>query len=177
VKQLREYNINFGNLKLGKHNYEFTVDDNFFTFFEYSLVKKGKVAVELVLEKQKETLLILHFKLKGNITFECDRCLDEFNYPINSEHTLLVKLDAKNEGNDDDLIFLSPETYQLDVSPYIYEYITLNVPLKRVCETGNKTCNQHMINYLNHVNEQDKDDTNIDPRWEGLKNINKDNKN
>ncbi len=176
MKQLREYNINFGNLKLGKHNFEFTADDAFFSLFEYSLVKKGNVAVTLVLEKQRETLLILNFTLKGNITMECDRCLDEFNFPVNSENRLLVKLDAKQEGNDDDLIFLSLDAYQIDVSPFIYEFINLSLPLKRVCESGGKTCNPNMIEYLDHVNEQENDnpDDNIDPRWEGLKRINKD---
>jgi uncharacterized metal-binding protein YceD (DUF177 family) len=33
-----------------------------------------------------------------------------------------------------------------------------------------------MIKYLDNVNEQEQDEENIDPRWEGLKNINKDNK-
>lgn len=175
MKQLKEYNINFGSLKLGKHLFEFTADDNFFSFFDYSLVKKGKVEVSLVLEKQRESLLILHFTLKGAITLECDRCLDEFDYPIKSEHRLLVKLEGKQQENDnDELIFLSPETYHLDVSPYIYEFINLNLPLKRVCEEGGKTCNPNMINYLDQVNEQEDKDKEIDPRWEGLKRINKD---
>ncbi|RYD82344.1 MAG: DUF177 domain-containing protein, partial [Sphingobacteriales bacterium] len=149
---------------------------NFFSFFEYSLVKKGDVNVDLQLEKQRETLLILDFTLKGNIKLECDRCLDEFPYPVNTKNRLIVKLDAKNEGDDDELIFLSPETYMLDVSLYIYEFINLSLPLKKVCEEGGKTCNENMIDYLDHVNEQDENEENIDPRWEGLKNINKDNK-
>jgi uncharacterized protein len=154
LKQLKEYNINFGSLKLGKHLFEFTVDDDFFSHFEYSLVKKGHVEVSLVLEKQRESLLILNFTLNGTITLECDRCLDEFEYPVKSENRLLVKLDGKQEENDnDELIFLSPETYHLDVSPYIYEFINLSLPLKRICEEGNKDCNENMINYLDHVNE------------------------
>ncbi|MGZ5281205.1 MAG: YceD family protein [Bacteroidia bacterium] len=176
MKQLKEYIINFGNLKLGKHLFEFTADDDFFSLFEYSLAKKGHVEVALVLEKQRDSLLILNFTLKGKITLECDRCLDEFDYPIQSEHRLLVKLEGKQEESDnDELIFLSHDTYMLDISPYIYEFINLSLPLKRVCDEGGKTCNPNMINYLDHVNEQENDDTEIDPRWEGLKRINKDN--
>lgn len=172
MNRLREYIINFGNLKIGKHEYDWTIDEDFFKEFEYSLVKKGRLDVHLTLEKQKETLLILNFTIKGTIELECDRCLDEFDYPVDSANRLLVKLSDKEEGSEDDdeLIFLGAEDYQLDVSPYIYEYINIALPLRHVCEEVNKECNQKMIAQLNQVNRHEEDD-NTDPRWDQLKNI------
>jgi uncharacterized metal-binding protein YceD (DUF177 family) len=170
VNRLREYIINFGNLKLGQHEYDWTIDEDFFKEFEYSLVKKGRLDVHLVLEKQKETLLILNFTIKGAIGLECDRCLDEFDYPVDISNRLLVKLTDKEESSEDDeLIFLGAEDYQIDVSPYIYEFINIALPLRHICEEVNKECNQKMITHLNEVNRHEEDST--DPRWDQLKNI------
>lgn len=172
MNRLGEYIINFGNLKIGKHEYEFSINEDFFKEFEYSLVKQGKLEVKLSLEKQKETLLILDFTIKGSIRLECDRCLDEFDYPVDSSHRLIVKLTDKEAGSEDDdeLIFLKAEEYQLDLSPYIYEFINIALPLRHVCEEANKACNQKMIAHLQNVNEHE-EDKNIDPRWDQLKNI------
>jgi uncharacterized metal-binding protein YceD (DUF177 family) len=170
LKKLREYVINFGNLKPGTHDYSFSVNEDFFSEFEYSLVKKGEIEVQLVLEKQKETLLILNFELKGYIVLECDRCLDEYEYPIDSKHRILVKLDTKETESEDDLIFLPIDAYELDVRPLIYEFINLSLPLKKTCEEVGKTCNPKMLDYLDHINDKGDSDS-IDPRWEELKRI------
>jgi uncharacterized metal-binding protein YceD (DUF177 family) len=172
VKALREYLINFGNLKQGKHEYDFTVDEKFFGEFEYSLVKNGNVKVLLILEKQNENLLILNFNYNGTIDITCDRCLDEFSMPVDSEQRLIVKLDSKEQASDDDeIIFLPAEAYELDISPFIYEYINLSIPLKKVCSEAGKDCNPNMIQYIDGVNNHSQEDTTVDPRWEGLKNL------
>jgi len=168
VKGLRDYIINFGKLKLGKHEFEFTIDEDFYKHFEYSLVKKGKVDLLLTIDKQKETLLILNFAFKGYIQLECDRCLDEFEYPVNSEKKLYIKLEENVNENDDELIVLEPGAYEVDISPYIYEFINLELPLHKSCDQGGKDCNPAMLNYLGHVNDTEED---IDPRWASLKNI------
>jgi uncharacterized protein len=168
VKGLRDYIINFGKLKLGKHEFEFTIDEDFYKHFEYSLVKKGKVDLLLTIDKQKETLLILNFAFKGYIQLECDRCLDEFEYPVNSEKKLYIKLEENVNENDDELIVLESGAYEVDISPYIYEFINLELPLHKSCDQGGKNCNPAMLNYLGHVNDTEED---IDPRWASLKNI------
>jgi uncharacterized metal-binding protein YceD (DUF177 family) len=172
LKALREYIINFGNLKLGKHEFEFDIDEKFFSEFEYSLVKSGQLKVILTLEKQTETFFTLYFDLNGFIDLECDRCLDTFQFPVSSHHRILVKLDAKESGSNDELVFLGPEDYQIDVSPYIYEFINLSLPLRRVCEEVGKKCNPEMLAYLHKVNDKKEDEDEIaDPRWKALKNI------
>ena len=168
MKGLRDYIINFGKLKLGKHEFEFTIDEDFYKHFEYSLVKKGKVDLLLTIDKQKETLLILNFAFKGYIQLECDRCLDEFEYPVNSEKKLYIKLEENVNENDDELIVLEPGAYEVDISPYIHEFITLELPLHKSCDQGGKACNPAMMDYLGHINDAQED---IDPRWASLKNI------
>jgi uncharacterized protein len=170
VKALREYIINFGKLKLGKHEFEFTIDDDFYSHFEYSLVKKGKVNLLLTIDKQRESLMIFTFDFNGSIQLECDRCLDEFNYPVHSRKQLFVKLgEEEQKDNDDEMIFLGTDDYEIDISPYIYEFINLELPLHKTCDEVGKQCNPGMLDYLGHLNEKEADE--IDPRWAALKKI------
>jgi uncharacterized metal-binding protein YceD (DUF177 family) len=173
VNYLKEFVINFGNLKPGIHKYEFEIGEKFFEQFEYSLVKHGSLQVILDLEKQKETLMLFHFKINGLIVLQCDRCLDNYSFPLNTEEQLIVKLqEAPKETDDDEIIFLPVETYQIDISSYIYEYINLALPLKSVCNLGAKECNPEMLAVLEKMNTPPKADDNTDPRWEGLKGLN-----
>ncbi len=167
VKALKDYIVNFGKLKPGKHEFEFTIDDNFYKEFEYSLVKNGKVDLLLTLEKQSETFLILNFEFDGYIKLECDRCLDEFDYPIHSNKKLYVKLVGDGDEDDtDEMIILADDAYEIDLSTIIYEFINLELPLHKTCEDGGKKCNPDMMNYLGHVNDENGDGP--DPRWSGL---------
>src|SRR5207244_6811862 len=100
VNRLKEYSINFGNLKIGKHLYDFEVDDSFFEEFEFSLVKHGKADVRLMIDKQKETFLIFTFDIKGGLNLDCDRCLDEFEMPFESQNRLIVKLEGKKQESN-----------------------------------------------------------------------------
>ena len=178
MNHLREFVINFGNLKLGPHSYDFEIGEKFFENFEYSLVKHGKLDVTLLIEKQKETLLIFNFTIDGSIKLTCDRCLDEYDYPIGIEERLIVKLEEEPQETDDvEIIFLPVDTYQIDVSSYIYEYINIALPLKSSCEYGGKECNPAMISVLKNVNSHPKEEKDTDPRWEGLKGLNKDTSN
>ncbi|WP_395805431.1 YceD family protein, partial [Daejeonella sp.] len=91
MKLLNEYSIPFTGLKLGVHQFEFEVNDSFFEEFEYSLVKSGKLNIALDLEKQ-ETMMILHFYIKGSIKLGCDVCLADYPYLVDFKERQIVKL-------------------------------------------------------------------------------------
>ena len=48
LKSLKQYSIPFTGLKIGQHQFGFDVDSTYFNEFEYSLVKKGLLKVNLV---------------------------------------------------------------------------------------------------------------------------------
>ena len=173
MNYLREFNINFGNLKLGTHRYDFEIGEKFFEQFEYSLVRQARLEVEVEVEKQRETLLLFNFKINGTIQLQCDICLDEYEYPLSLDETLILKLEEEPQKTDDDeIVFLPVDAYQIDTSSYIYEYINIALPLRKECSQGGKDCNPDMISVLKNVNSQPKDDDDTDPRWEGLKGLN-----
>jgi uncharacterized metal-binding protein YceD (DUF177 family) len=171
LKQDRAYIINFGHLKLGKHEYSFEVDHHFFDEYTYSLVKQGRIKVNLELDKEKETLLVLDFKFAGEIEVKCDRCLDKFEYPIENTARILVKLtDKKEDPEADELIYLPMDAWEINLKPLIYEFINLELPLKRLCSLIDKECNPEVITYLKKQ-EEEENAGEPDPRWKGLEEL------
>ncbi|ACU06005.1 MULTISPECIES: YceD family protein [Pedobacter] len=176
MKPLKQFSIPFTGLKIGKHQFDFEIDNSFFDAFEYSLVKKGNLKAEVELDKQ-ETMLILHFRISGTIVLDCDKCLAEFGAPINIQERQIVKF-AEDELESDDLeiIVLSKKESEIDISELIYEFITVSVPYIKICEengTGVK-CDQEMIARLESLavgSKQEEEEQNDDPRWAALKKL------
>lgn len=163
----KQFIISFTGLKTGLHQYEFNIDDWFFEKFDYSEIKKGRININLTLDKH-ENIFVFEFRIKGNINIICDRCLDYFDYPIESNERLIVKFgEEKNEITEEILII--PETEnQIDISHYIYEFINLSLPIRCVHpsdENGLNKCDKDVIKKM----EESMTGDNIDPRWETLK--------
>lgn len=162
--------IQFSGLKFGKHNFKFDVDDAFFEKLEYSPIEKGEVEVKIVLEK-KPSMMILDFKLNGWVAASCDRCTVEFKQPLNGEHQLFVKFGDDFDELDEALLVIPHESYELDVSQLIYEFVQLNVPLRKIpCEENDDTslCDQETLKVL-EASEIDEKSSN--PLWAELNKI------
>ena len=66
MESLQEFSIAFKGLKDGSHNYHFDIRHRFFGSFENSIIQDGELAVDLILDKRPD-LMILHFKINGFI--------------------------------------------------------------------------------------------------------------
>ncbi len=174
MKSLQHYRIPFTGLKLGKHQFDFDIDESFFKEFEYSLVQNGKLRVSLELDKQ-ETMLLLNFRINGEIFQSCDWCLADYPTKVELEEHEIVKFsnDELLEDNTEEIILLNRNEHELDVSGLIYEYIMLSVPLFKRCEDEGNTqwCDQEMIEKLKSLSAPAEEENVADPRWEALKNI------
>lgn len=170
MKPNRQFIIPFKGLKVGRHNFVFDIDNTFFDDYEQSEITKGKVHVEVDLEK-KTTMLELYFSLDGAVMVTCDRCLDEFEMPITYDASLFVKFGDVPEEQTDEIIVLSHNEFELDIAQYIYEFVHLSLPYKRVHPDdaeGNSTCNKEMLKKLKEYTvQEDKDDS----PWNDLKNL------
>ncbi len=193
MKSNKEFIIPFIGLKVGFHDFNFEIHDTFFEEVEYSIIHKGNVTVSLTLEK-KETMLIGEFQIGGTVSASCDRCNDPLDVPVKGTFRLVFKFD--NETSDDEsLIVLHPDAYELDVRDNIYELITVSLPARLTHPMGE--CNEEMIELLKKYSGQpesveddfdddddwddedweeedddDGDDDPVDPRWSALKNLN-----
>lgn len=144
------YKIAFKGLSQGKHIFEYEIDDKFFSEFGGGVVDKGKVSVRITLEKQS-SLMILLFDVDGTVNVQCDRCLEMYDQPIKGSERIFVKFGEKEYVEGDDVIWVSTNDYQLDVTQLIYEFICLAIPIKRVHpddENQNTTCDPAMIEKL-----------------------------
>jgi uncharacterized protein len=172
VKSNRQFIIPFKGLKVGRHNFVFDIDDTFFDDFEQSEITKGKVHVEVDLEK-KTNMLELYFSLAGDVMITCDRCLDEFEMPIEYDSELFVNFGDITEEQTDEIIVLAHSEFEIDVAQYIYEFVHLSLPYKRVHpldKKGRSTCNKEMLKKLDEYIIRENDNNN-DPRWDDLKNL------
>ena len=165
------YSIAFKGLSQGKHVFDYDIDDKFFSEFDGGVVDKGNVAVQVTLEKQS-ALMILWFHVKGTVNVQCDRCLEDYDQPIEGLEKIFVKFGEKEYTEGDDVIWVSTNDYQLDVSQFIYEFICLAVPIKKVHpddENGNSTCNPDMIEKLDKYVIREGEE--INSVWNDLKKL------
>lgn len=177
MKSLQQYSIPYTGLKLGVHQFEFDVDDTFFSDFEYSLVKSGKLKVNLDLEKQ-ETMMLLHFRINGEMMLGCDVCLADYPYQVEIDERQIAKFTGNIDLEEDteEIVVLTKNENEINVATLIYEYINLAVPyINRCVDEGNtKWCDQEMIEKLKQLSGGSNEETEAaDPRWEALKNIKK----
>jgi len=169
VNYLKNYIIPFKGLSFGVHDYNWEIDKKFFEAIENTEINEGNLTVDLNLEKQ-ERMMIFSFSITGEIKTQCDRCLDDLYIPIELNEVMYYKFGLESKEESDDVIILSDNEYQIDISELINEYIILSLPLKKVHpadENGNNDCNKEVIKKLEELSEK----KTIDPRWEQLKNL------
>ncbi|MEO8211534.1 MAG: DUF177 domain-containing protein [bacterium] len=169
----REYMINFGSLTKGEHEFEFEVDDSFFKRFENSIIDRGQVDVLVVVDK-KDNMLMLDFTMQGNVIVTCDRCLEDLELEIEGYNELIIKIGAENEELSETVVVVSSKEHEIDISQYIYEFITLIIPMRNVHddEANGQTCDPEILKEIDKHLIQENPEPPVDPRWDALKNIN-----
>ncbi|OCX50877.1 hypothetical protein BEL04_19325 [Mucilaginibacter sp. PPCGB 2223] len=176
MKSLKTYSIPFTGLKLGKHQFDFEITDEFFDHFDYSLVKKGKLNCRVGLEKQ-ETMLILNFDIDGFISLSCDRCLAEYPQQVNITEQQIAKFSDEEDIDNEEIIILTKNDHEINIAGLIYEYINVTMPFITVCSDEGRTqyCDKDMLDRLDKLsgNEEQQNNEEADPRWDALKKLNK----
>ena len=173
MKSLRNYSIPFTGLKLGKHQFEFIVNDAFFDEFEYSLVKKANLKCQVELEKQ-ETMIILNFQITGTMDTNCDRCLAQYPQQVDIHEQQVAKFSDEEIDEDEEIISLTKNDHEIDIAGLIYEYINVAVPFISVCNDEGNTpyCDKEMLDSLNKLSANNEQTEQADPRWDALKKLN-----
>lgn len=175
MKTMKAYTIPFVGLKLGKHHFDYKIDNTFFLEYEYTEFNDANVNVELLFER-KTTLLELTFKANGTVNVCCDLTNEAYNQDIEDSFKLVVKFgDSYNDDNEEILIIPHGE-YEINVAQYIYELIVLSVPTKKI-HPGVKdgTLKSDILNKLKELSPEmgvnNKEEEETDPRWDKLKKL------
>lgn len=175
MKPLKEYDIQFVGLKLGKHHFDYQIDKKFFEHFEYDDFNDVDVKVDLLFEK-KNTLLELHFEVAGTVNINCDTSNEPYDQEIEGEFDLVVKFGDEYNDENEDILIVPHGEYEINVAQNIYELIILSMPIKRIhpgIEDG--TLESEVLKKLEELSPkglEDKEQTeDIDPRWNTLKKL------
>ena len=173
----KEYVIPFVGLKIGNHVFEYDITPSFFEGIEYGIVHNGNIKVIFNLEK-KETMMIGKFQIEGEVETNCARCNEPMNISINGNYQLIYKF-GDEVSDDEMLVVLDTNAYELDVKDSIYEFIAVSLPLRTVHEEG--ACDPEMLalykkmvvnsseDEVEPTEDDDEDDT--DEIWAMLKNL------
>lgn len=153
---------------MGENSFEFILNDRFFGKVEGSVIQKGNAHITLNLLKT-ETMYDLHFKLSGDVSVECDNCLDEFTLPLDNEFHLLMKLSENEDYSDDEMIYITRGLIEFDLSQYLYESFVLSIPPRRVCSMAEKKCNSEVADKINNLADTEEKGNN--PLFDKLKGI------
>lgn len=176
MKQTKEYTIPFVGLKLGKHKFEYQINNAFFEIFDYNEFQNSDIKVNVVLDKQSN-LLEINFKHAGTVNVPCDMTGEDFDLPIKGKLKLIVRFGETFNNDNEELLILPFGEFEIDLSQYIYEMIVLSVPLRRI-HPGIKdgSLNTEALTKLKELTikeqkKEKKEEENIDPRWDKLKKL------
>ncbi|MFY7670386.1 YceD family protein [Tenacibaculum sp. MEBiC06402] len=174
MKGLKEYNISFVGLKEGSHDFQYQIDNKFFEEFQYTEFNEVNISANINLVK-KSTLLELYFNIEGTINVPCDITNEYFNQEISGNFPLVVKFGPEFNDENEEILIIPYEEYQINVAQYIYELIVLSAPTKRTHpDVLNGTMKSETLEKLKELeinNEKTVEEESTDPRWDKLKDL------
>jgi uncharacterized metal-binding protein YceD (DUF177 family) len=161
------FDIDIYKLTDGNHEFDFEFDSRFFDLFEDSIIKNGAGEVKVLLDKTA-SMLLLTFKLDAEIELTCDRSLDLFMHQVKESNDVRLKYGDHWEELNDDLILIPVNTQKVDVAQFVYEFLTLAIPMKKLHP---KFQDEEEFISMDESDSDSSSDQPIDPRWNELKKL------
>lgn len=118
--------------------------------------------------------LLFHLAVKSQGIFECDRCCEIFQKDIEGDLHVVYTFDdmkVKAQAEQDDDIKLLPQgIHEIDITQDVIDALFLAVPVKNLCR---EQCKGLCPRCGTNLNEKTCacETTDIDPRWEALKDL------
>jgi len=169
---MRDFSIDIYRLKLGEHHFEFRIDDAFLARFDHSEIDKGELNAEVSLIK-KERLLECSFNIQGDLVLVCDRSLDSYEYPVSLNKMIIFKYGEEAKELSDEMILIPRNQQVLDLSQYVYEFVALSVPMKKLHPRFDGEPVEDALVYSSSNKLESTEAKAADPRWEALKKLKK----
>lgn len=131
MEDLKKYDIELSKLKEQEYQYQFESKEDFFDIFKNDIVQEANFQTNLKLIKSS-TMIQLFFSIQGTLRLTCDRSLEEFDYPFHTEQRQILKFGQYYEEQSEDLEVIPWKTIKINIAKYIYEFVVLAVPSKRL---------------------------------------------
>lgn len=185
VKELSKYNIDIYGLEDKQYDYDMESDDAFFEEMEQDLIEHGHFKTHVILSKSA-TMIQLRFHTTGSVTLTCDRSLEPFEEPIDSDERIILKFGDHNEELTEEIEIISRNTNRINVARYIFDFIALSLPVKKLHpslrteeddfdleddeEEGTLV---YTSGGESEEGDEREEEEKVDPRWEALKKLKK----
>src|SRR6185503_14325872 len=155
---LAPFRIPVATLKAERASFEWKLGPDFLAIFDdQHEAEQGVFTVTMELHRVAG-IATLSFLIHGIVDTPCDRCLAPIKMPVEGEYHLIVKFGDPNETTDE-VVFIDPESPDLNVGPHIYDFILLSIPISRRipdCEiSANPPCDMAVLSFLSQNNEKD----------------------
>ena len=156
--------IKISNLSDGSYNYEFEGE-----VAEIGLSEPytGKYETNIELSKfQDQIILNSETKIKAGMV--CDRCGEEYDQVIKSEHKMVYLLRGNEEENESiDVVYLNADADKINIKNDVRDYALLAIPIKKLCTDDCKglcyKCGKNLNEGACECNENE-----IDDKWKPL---------
>ena len=168
MKLLKNYDIDISKLNLGQHDFRFEIEDKFFELFDYSLIDHGSLSAVILLDK-KSTFVSLTFSIGGSIELLCDRSLEKFDYDLETENEIVLKYGDEAKEVSEDVEIIPFNTQRINIAKYIYEFISVAVPMKKLHPRYKDEPVDDQIIYSS--DDENEEPSEFDPRWSELKKL------
>lgn len=164
------YSVQLAGMSTGVYAFEFHVDDALVTKYENEEIKQLQVEASLELTINPN-ISEVQIRLEGEVILACDRCLGDYVFPIHLKESAIVKQGSKNPDIEINIIIFEAEKGIIEFDQYIYDMIVTALPMQRVHEDEDD-CDQDMIKRIEENRDRNEG---IDPRWNDLQNLIKNN--
>lgn len=180
MKAIKQYDIDIFGLANKEYSYDFESGDSFFVELEQDLINSGSFKTHVVLDKST-TMIRLDITVSGVVELECDRSLELFEEPFDTEGRLFLKFGDHDEELTEEIEIINRNTTRINLARYIYDFIALALPVKRLhpkfrTEDDEDEETEFLVYssgvaYTENDDEEQSNEAPVDPRWEALKKI------
>ena len=156
----------------GTYDHEYDIDESFFERFEDNKKSGCNFKVRITLDKGPR-LIETHILITGKMDLICDRSLHSFEYPIECEEKIIFKYGDKEKELNESLHVITNTTSSIDVSQFIYDLISVQIPLKKLHPRyhGKEDDKDEIVYHSKRENKRQNLNEMVDPRWESLKKL------
>ena len=160
-KILKQFDIKIQSLSNNKHSFLFEFNHSLLEHFSEAIEMKntlGECNLEII---KTDMMLNATFSIKGSTELICDRTLKNFIYSINTENKILFKFGDFDEEISEEMIVIDRNKSIINIAKYIYEFVILEIPAKRLHPSLNNEDN--IDNFVFRTNVVKKTDPRLDP--------------
>lgn len=154
------YKVDLKSMQTETREIEYMLDNLYFTNIGGEEIQKGKIKALVTIISQNE-IFDFSFHFEGIVVVPCDRCLDDMDYPLETNAHLIVKLGKDYSEESDETIVIPESEGVINLAWFLYEFVALAIPIKHVHAPGkcNKQMNaklkKHMVKSLDDDNDND----------------------